>query len=87
MANDLDVRQLLIERRKRTVGAIMQYAERELYPGMSTRQQSEFRAKVLEAIGGYHDLMIDLSRSLTGDAVVNEEALSILRRLDQRARV
>lgn len=81
----VDVRQLLVERRKRAVGTIMAFAERELYPGMSPRQQAEFRGKVLEAIGSYHDLMIDLSRSLTGDGVVNTEALDILRRLDTRA--
>ena len=86
-SDGIDVRQLLVERRKRAVGTIMAHAEKELYPGMSPRQQVEFRNKVLEAIGSYHDLMIDLSRSLTGDGVVNEEALEILRRLDTRAQL
>lgn len=84
MSGDLDVRQLLVERRKRAVGTIMAYAERELYPGMSPRQQGEFRAKVLEAVGSYHDMMIDLSRSLVGDAVVNTEALALLARVDAK---
>ena len=85
MGDGIDVRALLNERRKRTVGAIMQHAERELYPGMSPKQQAEFRTKVIEAVGSYHDLMIDLTRSLAGASLVNTEALELLARIDANA--
>lgn len=84
MSEGIDPRRLLGERRKRLVGSIMQFAERELYPGMSLKQQAAFRDKVMEAVGSYHDLMIDLMRSLAGDAVVNEQALSLLRDIHDR---
>lgn len=84
MADGIDARRLLVERRKRLVGSIMQFAERELYPGMSLKQQQQFRDKVMEAVGGYHDLMIDLVRSLAGDGIVNEDALRLIQEIHDR---
>lgn len=75
------VRKVLTERRKRAVGTIMGFAERRLYSKLTHADQEALREHVLSAIGGYHDVALDLlSASVDDGGMVNEEAL---RKLDQ----
>lgn len=81
-------RRLAIEQRKRLVASIMDYLERNVYPGLAggpvgqdglTDSQRELRSKVLDSIGTYHDFMLDVIKVSREDMVQNEETLRLLR--------
>ncbi len=74
------LRKLLVVQRRRLVGTILGFAERELYPQISKDQQQAFRAKVLTAVEGYHDLVMDIVGVAEDDnVIINAEALELLR--------
>lgn len=78
MAHDF-ARALAVEQRRRLVGSLMEFAERQLYPHLTRELQQAFRQKVMQSVGSYHDLMLDmLKASINDGSVVNEEALSLL---------
>lgn len=66
--------------RQRLVGNLMGFAERELYPDLTASQQRAFRDKVLQAVGQYHDTVLDLLKATVDDATaaVNEHALRMI---------
>ena len=79
------VRNVLNEQRKRMLGSIMQYVEREVYPKLSPREQKALREKVLNATGAYHDMCLDLLKASVSDgSVVNEEAIRLMAELNTR---
>lgn len=78
----VEVRDFLKARRDRALGTILGYAEREVYGSLTRDEQQAFRGLVMEAINGYHDAVLDLVKSDSGD-VHNEEILDLLRRLDR----
>lgn len=60
MADEM-VRKLLSEQRKRLVGSLMGAAERsEWWSALSHEEQRAYRQKVLDSVGVYHDLVLDL---------------------------
>lgn len=73
----VQVRDFLKARRDRALGTILGYAEREVWPTLSVDQQRAFRALVIEALNGYHDAVLDLVKSDSGE-VRNEEILTLL---------
>lgn len=75
------VRELVGEQRKRLIASILQHAEREVYPSLTPEQRSAFRTKVLESVGVYHDLVLDVIKVSNRDTVMNEEAVTLLRQI------
>lgn len=73
----VQVKDFLKARRDRALGTILGYAEREIWPNLSIEEQRAFRGLVIEALNGYHDAVLDLVKSDTGE-VRNEEILSLL---------
>lgn len=81
------VRNLLIEQRKRVVGAIMTHAEKNIFPTMPAAQQKMFRDKVLSSIGAYHDTCLDILKASVNDGmIVNTEALEMLTEIHKEVR-
>lgn len=77
------VRNLMGETRKRAIGSLMTYIEREVYPSLNERQQKDLRQRVLACITQYHEVTLDVLRSSINDgAAVNEDALVILTRME-----
>lgn len=79
MASDF-VRSMLIERRKRLVGSVMVYLERQVYPKLSKPEQAQLRDKIMVEVGAYHDVCLDILKASVDDGtiIVNEEALRLL---------
>jgi hypothetical protein len=73
------LRRLLVVQRRRLVAAVLNHAERELYPSLSGPQREAFRTKFISAVDAYHDLMLDILGSSQEDQVVNVEAMELLR--------
>lgn len=81
------IRNLMGETRRRAIGSLMSYIEREVYPLLNEAQQKALRERVLAAITQYHDVSLDVLRSSVNDgAVVNEDALAMLTRMDANLR-
>lgn len=79
------VRNILTEQRKRMVGSLMQYMEREVYPKLTRDEQKSLREKVLNATISYHDVCLDvLKASVSDGSVVNEEAVRLMAELNSR---
>lgn len=77
------IKNLLAEQRKRAVGNLMRYIESQIYPVLTPAQRSELRAKVIGAIGQYHDTCLDILKASVDDGgMVNEEALLMLTRME-----
>lgn len=79
----VQVRDFLKARRDRALGTILGYAEREVWPQLSTEEQRAFRALIIEALNGYHDSVLDLVKSDSGDAR-NEEVMELLEQINRR---
>lgn len=78
-------RNLLTEQRKRMVGSLMGYLEREVYPRLTVPQQRALRDKVLASTAPYHDACLDMLKASVNDgSVVNDEALRLLHQLNDR---
>lgn len=81
------VRNMLIEQRKRAVGGLMQYIEKNVYHRLHPSERDDLRAKVLESIGVYHDLCLDMLKASVSDgSVVNEEAIVAMAELHAEVR-
>lgn len=81
------VRNLMGETRKRAIGTLMTFIEKEIYPSLDTRQQRDLRQRVLASITQYHDVTLDVLRSSVSDgSAVNDEALRTLARMDANLR-
>jgi hypothetical protein len=78
MAADYAIR-VAGNQRQRLVGNLMGFAERELYPDLTPTQQRAFRDKVLQAVGQYHDAVLDLLKASVEDgSAVNEHAIRLI---------
>lgn len=77
------VRNFLKARRDRALGAIMGYAEREVFPKLTPSEQQSYRKVVLEALNSYHDSALDLFKS-DGGTVRNDELISLLARVEEK---
>lgn len=79
-------RDFLKARRDRALGTILGYAERELRSDMSDSAWQSFRGLVIEALNGYHDSVLDLVKSDSGE-VRNEEIIALLEGIDRHMRM
>lgn len=79
----VQVRDFLKARRDRALGTILGYAEREIWPQLPVDEQRAFRALIIEALNGYHDSVLDLVKSDSGDAR-NEEVIELLEEINRR---
>lgn len=79
----VQVRDFLKARRDRALGTILGYAEREVWPQLPVEEQRAFRALIIEALNGYHDSVLDLVKSDSGDAR-NEEVIELLEEINRR---
>jgi hypothetical protein len=76
------IRNLAIEQRKRLVGSLMDYAEKQLYPYLPADVRRGFREKVMQSVGQYHDFVLDsLKASISDTSVVNEAAIELLQQI------
>jgi hypothetical protein len=81
------IRNLMGETRKRAIGTLMTFIEKEIYPSLNARQQRDLRQRVLASITQYHDVTLDVLRSsVTDGSAVNDEALTVLARMDANLR-
>ena len=77
------VRNMLNEQRKRAVGSLMQYLEANIYDRLSIEEQRELRARVLGAIGHYHDTCLDMMKASINDGtLINEDAVRMLAKIN-----
>lgn len=87
MASSQFINNLMAAQRKRAIGTLMGYIEREVYPGLQAAQQRELRERVLAAIGAYHETTLDILKSAVDDgSEVNDQALAALSRMDANLR-
>jgi len=83
------LRRLLIVQRRRLVATFLGYAEANVYPLLSQEQADKFRTEFLDAVGAYHELMLDIVQANDDETVIiNAEAMALLRdiRADLRRR-
>lgn len=74
MPENLFAKNLLIESRKRLVGSLMSYLEAEIYPLLPSKvDRDDLRQKVLNSIGAYHDVCLDLLKSSINDGSVTND--------------
>lgn len=77
------VRDYLKARRDRALGSILGYAERELFDRSQENERLAFRSVVIDALNSYHDSVLDLVKSDSGN-VRNEELIALLERVEDR---
>lgn len=83
MSNDF-VKNLVVEQRKRLVGSLMDYIERNVYQYLPPEERVALREKVLMAVGTYHDTILDIIKASVNDgSELNENALVMLRDLNR----
>lgn len=88
MTDNTFVKNLAVEQRRRLVASIMECFEKKVAPtipmGQRNQVAKEFRDKVMQSVGQYHDFVLDcLKASINDGSIVNEEALTLLRDLIQ----
>lgn len=81
MSNDF-VRNLMAEQRKRLLGSLFEYLEKNVYPKLTSEEQKALRERVITSVGVFYDFMLDCSKASVNDGVVfNEEALGMIRHM------
>jgi len=81
VSNDF-VRNLMSEQRKRLLGSLFDYLERNVYPKLSVEEQKALRERVLLSVGVFYDFMLDCTKASVNDGVVfNEEAVQMIRHI------
>lgn len=79
----IPVRNFLKARRDRALGAVLGYAEREVFQKLTPVEQAAFRKVVLESLNSYHDSALDLFKADTG-TVRNDEVFDLLTRIEEK---
>ncbi len=78
-------RNMMIERRKRLVGGLLDYMERNVYRHLTPDERTELRKKVIADVGSYHDVCLDLLKASVNDGtLINEEAITAINELNRR---
>lgn len=90
MASDF-VRSLAIQQRKRLVAGLMEHFEKRIAPALPANVRSqavrEYREKVLQSVGQYHDFVLDcLKASISDGSLVNDEAMRLLAQVHESQR-
>lgn len=74
-----EVRELIMQQRSRCVAGILQHAEQSFYSKLTREEKTAFRQKVLDSVGTYHDLVLDVLKVQRKTNVINEEVIPLLR--------
>lgn len=82
------VRQVALEQRRRLVASVMEHFEKTVLPRVPGPERETLhratRDKVMQAVGQYHDFVLDCLRaSIASEVVVNEEAIALLQQIHQ----
>lgn len=81
------VRDYLRIRKDRALGSILGHAERsDWWKAMDRSGQEALRRKVMDALGEYHDSVLDLVKAEDQTVVRNEEVVTLLNRIDSHMR-
>lgn len=72
------VRELIVEQRKRLVATLMHELEPKLRPTLGEREWKVTRGRILDAIGSYHDLVLDALKVGDRGTVRNEHAVQLI---------
>jgi hypothetical protein len=64
---------MLGESRKRLVGSLMGYLEKEVYPKLSQPERDDLRIKVLTSVGAYNDTCRDMIKASVDDGMITNE--------------
>lgn len=88
MASDF-VRNLMLEQRKRLVGSLLSGIEQsDWYPELDNQERKQLRERVLSSVGSYHDVVLDVLKAATPDAIVSDDAIRLLQAVhDRTARI
>lgn len=94
MADDV-MRRLAGEQRRRFIAGVLGAAEQSnWWSKLTVGEQKQFREKLLNSVGAYHDFMLDVIKVSADDSIRNEHALTLLqqvhdsqRRLERSTRV
>jgi hypothetical protein len=80
MSDNSFVLNMLGESRKRLVGSLMGYLEKEVYPKLSQPERDDLRMKVLTSVGAYNDTCRDMIKASVGieDGITNELAIQAI---------
>lgn len=79
------VRNLLTEQRRRLVGTLLGYLDRNVAARLSPAEQKELREHTLRAVNAYHDVVLDILKSSVSDGgVSNERALQLIVEMHER---
>ncbi len=79
-----ELRRLLGLQQKRLLAAVLGFAEREIYPDLTAEQRKAFRSSVIDAVGSYHGMMLDIVGSQDPNTLVNAEAIEMLREIREQ---
>lgn len=79
------IQDFLAKRRNRCIGSILGNAERDFFSRLTPEQRDSFRQLVRDAVGSYHDSVLDLVQAEDG-VVRNEEVLAVLGRIERQVR-
>lgn len=81
MSNEF-VRNLMAEQRKRLLGSLFDYLEKQVYPKLTVEEQKALRERVITSVGVFYDFMLDCTKASVNDGVVyNEEAVQMIRHI------
>ena len=81
MSNDF-VRNLMAEQRKRLLGSLFDYLEKNVYQKLTLDEQRALRERVITSVGVFYDFMLDCTKASVNDGVVyNEEAVQMIRHM------
>lgn len=75
------IRDLAAEQRKRLVASILGQAERTFKQKLTPREWADFRDKVMDSIGTYHDFLLDVIKVSRDGMIRNEEAIRIIEQI------
>lgn len=65
--------------RERVIASVMGHAERSAWwDKMTPAERKAFRDKVLSSVGAYHDVVLDLLRSVDDQSIGNPEVVRLL---------
>lgn len=77
---------MIARQRKRVLATVLGHAERTFYDRLSEAEQKQFREVVLNSVGVFADLAMDLVRSSDEGWVVNDDARKVLEQVNVRTR-
>jgi len=78
------VRDFLKTRRDRALGAILGYAEREVWKKLDEEERQAMRRVVIDALNSYHDSVLDLIKAEDSTTMRNEEVIAVLERIERK---